>query len=404
MDDIFLHLSNTIEQSLNASLETFLKVSCMYKEELSTLPFSIDILSEALRSQNLRETAHCKILYKLLQNRKILTNFIQHFLPSVEDYSRDSIQLPYPDRHRIDLTIKSNKFFLIIENKVNGACEQNGQIDRYVQIAQTTYPHHQIYVLYLGGDTNIHPSEYSMSRATERLLDSRIIYKNYKHDIIPWISSIYKLIAFEDQPFLKSSLLTYKTYLENKYNTNNLNKEMNNKLKRTLIKTLELETRPLAEKISILQDQIDNMDTIRERLVDLLQDYKEQRIELDIKDWYNQLSNTRSFHPILTMDDSTEFGFNFKYRNTDFRCCVSFDDSEDPYWGIKGLTETINSRPKVFETLKKMILESNKGFHNYEANADEWVVSDYEKREYIVERFIDLTKLIYKSKDCSIIE
>lgn len=404
MDDIFLHLSNTIEQSLNASLETFLKVSCMYKEELSTLPFSIDILSEALRSQNLRETAHCKILYKLLQNRKILTNFIQHFLPSVEDYSRDSIQLPYPDRHRIDLTIKSNKFFLIIENKVNGACEQNGQIDRYVQIAQTTYPHHQIYVLYLGGDTNIHPSEYSMSRATERLLDSRIIYKNYKHDIIPWISSIYKLIAFEDQPFLKSSLLTYKTYLENKYNTNNLNKEMNNKLKRTLIKTLELETRPLVEKISILQDQIDNMDTIRERLVDLLQDYKEQRIELDIKDWYNQLSNTRSFHPILTMDDSTEFGFNFKYRNTDFRCCVSFDDSEDPYWGIKGLTETINSRPKVFETLKKMILESNKGFHNYEANADEWVVSDYEKREYIVERFIDLTKLIYKSKDCSIIE
>lgn len=404
MDNIFLHLSNTIEQSLNASLETFLKVSRMYKVELSTLPFSVDILSEALRSQNLRETAHCKILYKLLQNRKILIDFIQHFLPNVEEYSRDSIQLPYPDRHRIDLAIKSNKFFLIIENKINGACEQNRQIDRYVRIAQTTYPPHQIYVLYLGGDTTIYPSENSMSDATKRLLGDRIICKNYKHDILLWLSSIYKQIEFEHQPFLKSSLLTYKTYLENKYNTNNLYKEMNNKLNQTLIKTLELETRPLAEKISILQDQIDNMDKIRERLADLLQNYQTQRIELDIKDWYNQLSNMRSFHPLLTMDDNTEFGFNFRYRNTDFRCCVSFDNSDDPYWGIRGLTETINSRPKVFESLKKMILESNKGFHNYEENADEWVVSDYEKREYIVDRFKELTKLIYKSEPCSIIE
>ena len=104
------------------------------------------------------------------------------------------------------------------------------------------------------------------------------------------------------------------------------------------------------------------------------------------------------------MEDSMEFGFNFKYCNTDFRCCVSFDDNEDPYWGIKGLTENIDSRPKVFETLQKMIIQSNKGFHNYEYNPKEWVVSDYEKKEFIIERFITLTHLICDSEFCFIIE
>lgn len=338
-----------------------------------------------------------------MQNKKIQNSFIQHFLPDIE-YSADSIQIPYPDKYRIDLTIKTNSFFLIIENKINGACEQKEQIDRYVQIAQQTYPNEQIYVLYLGGESNILPSEYSMSSDTRELLGNRIICCNYRENIITWISFIYEQIEFNEQPFLKSTILSYKTYLENKYNLNNQNKEMNNKLDKTLKETLGLESIPLSEKINVIQDQIDNIDKIRERLSSMLQNYKEQHIRQNIKEWYDKCSNILSSKPILTMEDSMEFGFNFKYRNTAFRCCVSFDDNEDPYWGIKGLTENIDSRPKVFETLQKMIIQSNKGFHNYEYNPKEWVVSDYEKKEFIIERFITLTHLICDSEFCFIIE
>lgn len=406
MDNIYSlisHLSCLIEQSLNTTLKLCNKVSCIHKEELSALPYSIDLLSEALNSEKLKETAHCKILYRLLQNRIIQNNFIQHFLPNV-DYAFDSIQIPYPDTHRIDLTIKSNTFFLIIENKINGACEQREQIDRYVRIAQQTYPDEQIYVIYLGGEYNIYPSESSMSSDTQKLLGNRVIYKNYKDDITPWITSVYDQIAFDDQPFLKSTLLSYRTYLENKYNLNNQNKEMNNKLDKTLIENLGLKSIPLDEKISVIQDQIENIDKIRERLAIMLQNYKDQRITQNIKDWYDKCSINLSCQPLLTMEDSMEFGFNFRYRYTDFRCCVSFDDNEDPYWGIKGLTEDIYSRPKVFETLQKMIMQSNKGFHNYEHNPKEWVISDYEKKELIVDRFITLSRLIYNSESCSIIE
>lgn len=54
MNDIYSfisHLSCAIERSLNTTFKICHKVSCMYKEELSTLPFSIDILSESLHSE-----------------------------------------------------------------------------------------------------------------------------------------------------------------------------------------------------------------------------------------------------------------------------------------------------------------------------------------------------------------
>ena len=141
-----VQISNIIENSLKETIKTIRKISRKYKDEISSLPFEIDILGEALHSKTLYETAHCRILYRLLQNKDVQESFIRHFLPNV-DYSRGSIQIPYPDRNRIDLTIKSDSFFLIIENKVNGAEEQEKQIDRYVRIAQQTYSNDEIYIL-----------------------------------------------------------------------------------------------------------------------------------------------------------------------------------------------------------------------------------------------------------------
>ena len=105
------------------------------------------------------------------------------------------------------------------------------------------------------------------------------------------------------------------------------------------------------------------------------------------------------------MESDIEFGFNFKYRNLDFRCSVSFDDGiENPYWGICGITENINTRPKIFDSLKKFILQSGKGFHNNEYNSPEWVISDYEMKELIADRFVTLAYLICCSDSCTITE
>ncbi len=400
IDISILQLSDTIEESLHTTLNICWNFSNLYRNELSKSPFMINLLDDALRSERLRETAHCRILYRILHDKNMQKRFVEHFLPDV-DCSFESIHIPYPDRHRIDLTIKSDKFFLIIENKINNAPEQTNQIDRYVRIAQKTYPDEQIYVLYLGGETNICPSEKSLSAYVSNLLDGRIILKNYKDDIAPWIASVYEQIDFNTQPFLKSTLLSYKIYLENKYKLN----KMNNKLDKALIETLGLDPMSIAEKINVIKDQIDNIDKIRERLDSLLNSYNEQSIIQDINEWYKQCSDILSDKIVLTMENNMEFGFDFRYRNRTFRCCVSFDDGdENPYWGIYGKDENINSCPRIFESLKNLVLHSNKGFHNCEDNSEEWVVSDYEMKELIFDRFIMLTHLICDSEMCTIID
>ena len=52
---------------------------------------------------------------------------------------------------------------------------------------------------------------------------------------------------------------------------------MNNKLDKALIDNLNLNSIPLAERIKVIKDQIDNIDKIRERLSFLLDDYYEQK-------------------------------------------------------------------------------------------------------------------------------
>ena len=280
IDLSILRFSDIITQSLEETLCVCQKISASYKKELSGSPLMIDLLNDALRSERLKETAHSRILYRILHDNNLQKRFVEYFLPNV-DCTFESIQIPYPDRHRIDLTIKSDNFFLIVENKVNNAPEQPSQIANYVKIAQQTYPDNQIYVLYLGGETNIYPSENSLPTEIRQLLCDRIICKNYKDDIIPLIESMYEQIDFNEQPFLKSTLLLYKTYLENKYNLN----KMNNKLDKALIDTLGLDSIPLSEKIKVIEDQIDNIEKIKERLCSLLDDYSEQSNISDIQKW-----------------------------------------------------------------------------------------------------------------------
>lgn len=392
-----LSLWQISEMMDNEQLETLSvceRISTEIGKEKAKLPMYIDVLGDALHEKNLKETAHSRILYSLLQDKNVLQSFIAHFLPNITD-SLDYISIPYPDRHRIDLTIKGESFFLIVENKVNGACEQHNQIDRYFEIATKTYPCEEIYVLYLNGDNNEAPSKYSLSVETRVAIGDRLVCRNFKDDIAPWISALSEKVDFSEQPLLKSALIAYRTYLENKYHLSNQFTAMDNKIDKQIITDLGLEQMPLSERVSVLQDQVENVDKILERMNALLAEYQLKNQEAKIKTWYEQCVNSLGDAISLTMETSVEFGFDFVYRNVSFRCCVSFDEGgKMSYWGIKGIDQT---RPKIFEAIRNFVLRSNKGLHNFEDNAPCWAVSDYETDELIVDRFVTLTKLIHSS-------
>lgn len=92
-----------------------------------------------------------------------------------------------------------------------------------------------------------------------------------------WIASVYEKTEFDEQPFLKSASLLYKRYLENMYNLNNQCKEnMNNELDKTISEMLKLDSISLTEKIKVIEDQIVNIDKMRDRYFYMLKEYKKK--------------------------------------------------------------------------------------------------------------------------------
>uniref|UniRef100_UPI003FEDB8D7 hypothetical protein n=1 Tax=Segatella copri TaxID=165179 RepID=UPI003FEDB8D7 len=103
--------SHTQESVLN-TLSLSRSFRQCYIENTEMLPVSINPLVDAHFNQRLRETAHSRILYSLLTGSNVVKkHFIKFFLD--KDVSANDITIPYPDKNRIDLTIKGKNFFLI---------------------------------------------------------------------------------------------------------------------------------------------------------------------------------------------------------------------------------------------------------------------------------------------------
>lgn len=366
-----------------------------YIENTEMLPVSINPLVDAHFNQRLRETAHSRILYSLLTGSNVVKkHFIKFFLDI--DVSANDITIPYPDKNRIDLTIKGKNFFLIIENKVNGAQEQKKQVDRYVDIASKIYPSKEIYVLYLNQDGYTYPSEYSLSSKVKMKLGKNFICKNYKVDILNWLYAVNRIIPFDTEQQLKSSIVVYIGYLEEYFGNSKRQIIMNNKLDKLIVEQLKLDNKSTSEKLQVIEDELENVQKLCERLEFLQEQYQEEYDEENFKEWYNKCVGIIDDKLILICQSSTEFGFDFDYRKSKFRCEVSVDEG-GYYWGIKCLSQRICKN--VQGKLKDIVLNSKYGFHNNEENAPEWVVSDYASESDIVERFVTLTSIIIQQPE-----
>lgn len=388
-------LASLTQESVLNTLSLSRSFRQCYIENNEVLPVSINPLVDAHFNQRLRETAHSRILYSLLTGSNVVKkHFIKFFLD--KDVSANDITIPYPDKNRIDLTIKGKNFFLIIENKVNGAQEQKKQVDRYVDIASNIYPSKEIYVLYLNQDGYTYPSEYSLSSKVKMKLGKNFICKNYKVDILNWLYAVNRIIPFDTEQQLKSSIVVYIGYLEEYFGNSKRQIIMNNKLDKLIVEQLKLDNKSTSEKLQVIEDELENVQKLCERLKFLQEQYQEEYDEKNFKEWYNKCVSILDDKLILTCQSSTEFGFDFDYHKSKFRCEVSVDEG-GYYWGIECLSERICKN--VQGKLKDIVLNSKSGFHNNEENAPEWVVSDYASDSDIVERFVTLTSIIIQQPE-----
>ena len=175
---------------------------------------NISLINDLRLSTNIHETAHSRILYKLLcAHGKEKHQFLKMFLESVGlniELDIDKAEIKVESEH-IDVLIYDGVKYIIVENKVNHACDQDRQLVRYIDSLNSK----DIYVLYLvRSDNDKDPSENSLPAEIRQELEENGKYKkiSYQTHIFNWLRKCKETDT--DNELLKSALVQYCNYIE----------------------------------------------------------------------------------------------------------------------------------------------------------------------------------------------
>lgn len=117
---------------------------------------NISLINDLRLSTNIHETAHSRILYKLLcAHGKEPRQFLKLFLETVDlsDLEFEQVKIRVEYKH-IDVLISDGEKYIIIENKVNHACDQDRQLMTYIN--DDEWKGKDISVLYLAqGESSV---------------------------------------------------------------------------------------------------------------------------------------------------------------------------------------------------------------------------------------------------------
>ena len=175
---------------------------------------NISLINDLRLSTNIHETAHSRILYKLLcAHGKEKHQFLKMFLESVGlniELDIDKAEIKVESEH-IDVLIHDCQKYIIIENKVNHACDQDRQLVSYIESLNGK----DVYVLYLVRfENDKDPSENSLPTARRLGLEKKGKYKkiSYQTHILNWLHKCKETDI--DNELLKSALIQYCNYIE----------------------------------------------------------------------------------------------------------------------------------------------------------------------------------------------
>lgn len=397
-ENIITLVCNEIKRCIKLSLQ----VSNTVEQERRKIPYHINVISAAAKG-NLKETAHSRILVDLLRKDRIREAFIKYFFPDLYlaafGENGNEYKIPNPDTNRIDATIKNGKIYIIIENKVNGAIEQPGQIFRYVQIAKSNgYKKGNIYVLYLNARSHNKPSNISLTKdglGKESILDflghDHLICRSYKEDIITWLKELYNNKEFlKTEPFIESAIIQYTDYLENMFELSNKYDNMNNQIELMLRQELKLdEIQSLTERIDKINEEIENVTFLKERLNILHEKYAKQ-----IWEQWGENYRYKYKDSLKISINSQNIGFEFTYKGKEMRGCLQ-KEYDNIFWGIEQIDKNAsNNTIEYFEKLiESTILQKKKGYEN------QWPIRNYTSYKNGLKRLVTLTDtIIEKSK------
>ena len=294
-------------------------------------PFHLNVIEAACRGR-FKETGHSLVLADMLKHPCIQSSFLNNFLGLQHENMKVT-----RETDRVDVALKSDDMFVIIENKVNAAEEQENQVYRYVhEIGMEKYGYvlSQIYVVYLNPTNHIPPSNYSLcddkniNNVFEDLGEGHYTIQSYKYDITSWLREL----SIDNEPHISSALDQYIDFLENKFHTSPLDKNMNNEIKQFLLKELQIEGKSYNEQIAALDNQHEKVSELLDAIDNLKIELKKKQSHTMMREWQGQIEKQLGI--VLATDDHS---FGIQLNNKVWLGVWDGYDSKDhlPYWGFQ---------------------------------------------------------------------
>lgn len=203
------------------------------EKKLGQLPFRYNVLEEV----RVNENAHTRLLMRLLQYDPARKDFFKYLEGKGFASLFASLTMSKPkitvEKYRIDgLIQKEGEYAVIVENKVCGAVDQEGQLGRYIQqCRRLEYTDDQIYILYLVDRAGKEPSEQTWEDYEDykEKFENRTFVLSYTEDIIPWMQKFLDALESnkqEKEKLLRSGVAQYLDYLKMTFmNSHQINME-----------------------------------------------------------------------------------------------------------------------------------------------------------------------------------
>ena len=368
----FIRLSNKLFQcKLNGLYECIMfsnQVSDIMVRHFAQRPFHLNVIEAACRGR-FKETGHSLVLADMLKHPYIQSSFLSTFLGLQHEYMKVTAE-----NDRVDVALKSDDMFVIIENKVNAAEEKKNQVYRYVHkigMEKYGYVMSQIYVVYLNPTNRIPPSNYSLcddnneNNVFEDLGEDHYTIKSYKYDITSWLREL----SIDNEPHISSALDQYIDFLENKFHTSPLDKNMNNEIKQFLLKELQIEGKSYDEQIAALDNQQEKVSELLNAIDNLKIELKKKQSHTMMREWQGQIEKQLGI--VLAAD---EHSFRIQLNNKVWLGVWDGYDSKDhlPYWGFQFDDYKKDGMPALSDPIKTIVKNAGIECYNEEKSWVAW--------------------------------
>ena len=234
------------------------------KELVKKLPYDLILLDEA----KINENGHTSILVKILKfSNDGKYPFLESFFQMMEKHVGSNVSIECkPSENTDGSSIKkfanyidgcitktktktetnAAQYAVIIENKIQDAIDQEGQIDRYVcNMKGQKYNDNEIFVIYLTNDgtKEVDNKSFFEQKGTleydSNMKNGRFVMMNYRDHILPWLErDVLPYCQVKDQSLI-SGLQQYISFFKHRYNLTKELMEMHEELGNSIYGKLE---------------------------------------------------------------------------------------------------------------------------------------------------------------------